>query len=137
MITETPMTLPVTTASYVTYYVPGVFVSEESVRPIATRNAQTAARFAPEDAFAFTFHDRVETTVTVGGQDVELTSKGINKSGRYYINAERLTADDVAALPGDHRILLSNMRSNGWETVLRCRAGNFQPLESGDEVITV
>lgn len=137
MITETAMTLPVTTASYVTYYFAGVFMSEESCKPIASRNEQTAAKFAPDGAFAFTFHDRVETTVSIGGRDIALTSKAINASGRYYINAEHLTASDVEAMGPDFRTLLANMRSNRWDAMLRCRTGNYQPLREGDSVIWV
>lgn len=129
------MTAP-ETVHYVTYYYPGILFPEESTDPIASRDARAAARFAPEGAFAFTFHDKVITTTTVDGQEVTLSSKPMNKTGRYYIDAQPFTADEVAALPGDHEIMLSNMRANRWDTMLRCRAGNWQPLEPGDEIVS-
>ena len=123
------------TMHYVTYYFPGILFPEESSKPVPGRDVQAAARSAPEGAFAFTFHDTVTTTATVDGQEVALSSRPMNKTGRYYIDAQPFTADEVAALPGDHEILLSNMRANRWDTMLRCRAGNWQPLVPGDEIV--
>jgi hypothetical protein len=123
------------TVHYVTYYFPGILFPEESSKPVAVRNAQAAARSAPEGAFAFTFHDTVVTSTMVDGRAVTLSSKPMNKTGRYYIDAQPFTAGEVAALPGDHEILLSNMRASRWDTMLRCRAGNWQPLEPGDDIV--
>jgi hypothetical protein len=53
---------------------------------------------------------------------------------RIYVG-EALTEADVAQLGDGHDILLSNMRGNGWERVVRTRRGNFQPVEPGDVVI--
>src|SRR5262249_9742468 len=99
-----------TTTTYVRYLLPGAFFPEESVREVADRGPQEAARNAPDGAFAFAFHDRMSTTA----DGVTLRSDPLNVSGRYYINAEPLTAGDVAALPGNHSILLANMRGNRW-----------------------
>ena len=124
------------TTTYVTYLLPGIMITEESVHAVAHRDPRQAAADAPADAFAFTFHDQVTATATVDGQEVPLTSRALNKSKRFYIDAEKLTYADVEALDGDHHILLANMRGNRWETMLRCRTGNYQPLEDGDQVIT-
>ena len=50
---------------------------------------------------------------------------------------EVLTAADVEALDDgqDYSILLSNMRGNGWERIVRTNRGNFQPVEAHDVVI--
>lgn len=56
------------------------------------------------------------------------------KSYRIYIG-ELMTSAEVAALDGDHEILLSNMRINDWDPIVRTRRGNFQPLEEGDVVL--
>lgn len=125
-----------TVTSYVTYYFPGTFFSEESGRPVGSRDPRQAAVNAPETAFAFTFHDVATTTAEVDGQEVKLASRAPNQSGRFYIDAEKLTADDVAAMGDDGRILLSNMRGNNWPVMLRCRTGNYQPLTEADQVIT-
>jgi hypothetical protein len=124
-----------TTTTYVTYLYPGTFFAEESKRAVDRRDPQRTARGADPSVFAFTFHDEVTTTAVVDGQEVTLSSKAINKSGRYYIDAQPFTAAQVAALPGDHEIVLSNMRANGWDPILKCRTGNWQPLEPGDEIV--
>ena len=135
MTTETTSEPTVTT--YVEYLFPGVLFPEESAHSVTERNPGRIAREAPEGVFAFRFYDVVTTTATTaGGEQVKLRSGAVNSTGRYYIDAEKLTAADVEALPGDHRILLSNMRGNGWDVILRCRTGNFQPLESGDVTIS-
>jgi hypothetical protein len=128
------MTLPEIT-TYVEYLYPGAFFPEESARPVPERDPARIAREAPANVFAFRFYDVAATTVIVSGQEITTRSAAINATGRYYIDAEKLAAADVEALPGDHRILLANMRSNGWDPILRCRTGNFQPLEDGDVLI--
>lgn len=125
-----------TITTYVEYLYPGSFFSEESAHPVPARDPARIAREAPDGVFAFRFYDIATTTVTVGGQDVATRSSALNATGRYYIDAEKLTYADVEALPGDHRILLSNMRGNGWDPILRCRPGNFQPLENCDVIIS-
>jgi len=129
------MTEPVTT-TYVRYLYPGIFFPEESIREVADRNPGRVAHEADPAVFAFEFFDRMRTAVLAGGEEIEMDSGAIGKSGLYYIDAEPMTAADVAALPGDHSILLSNMRGNDWDPVLRCRTGNFRPLEEGDTVIS-
>jgi hypothetical protein len=46
-----------------------------------------------------------------------------------------LTAKEVEEKYPDSRILLTNMRVNNWETVVRTRRGNFQPLAENDVVL--
>jgi hypothetical protein len=125
------------TKTYVRYFMPGAFVSEEGTREVPERNPYQIARDLPSGAFAFEFFDKLVTTAEESGQEVTLASSERNKSGRFYIDAERLTATDIEALPGDHRILLDNMRGNHWPAVLRCRTGNFQPMQDGDSIITL
>lgn len=124
------------TVHYVTYYYPGIFMPEESTYRIDSRDVQAALAGASQDAFAFTFHDRVITLTDVDGREIPLESKPLNESGRYYIDAQPYTAAEVQLLDGDHEILLSNMRANGWDPILRCRTGNWQPLEPGDEIVS-
>ena len=129
------MSAPVVT-TYVEYLYPGSFFSEESAHPVAGRDPGKVAREAPEGVFAFRFYDVVTAAVTIDRERISLRSKAIHATARYYIDAEKLTAADVEALPGDHKILLANMRGNRWDIMLRCRAGNFQPLESGDVLVS-
>jgi hypothetical protein len=122
--------------TYVRYLYPGAFFSEDSAHAVSGRDPARVAREAPDGVFAFELYDVAAMTVTIGGEQVEMKSRVLHKTGRYYINAEKLTAADVEALPGDHRVLADNMRCNGWDIMLRCRTGNYQPLQEGDEVVS-
>jgi hypothetical protein len=128
---------PVVVTTYVQYLYPGTFFPESSVLPVVTRDPQREARQAPESVFAFTYFDRAATEIVINGVGrVTLRSGDFRRTGRYYIDAEQFTPAAVEALPGDHKILASNMRGNGYEFVLRCRTGNWQPLENGDVLVS-
>ena len=131
------MTPEATTTTNIAYQYPGSFFSEESVNPVEARNPQQHANDAPDTAFAFFYFDVVTTIVDVEGERIETSSGRRNISTTYYIDGELLTSAQVAALPGDHSILLSNMRSNGWDPIMRCRTGNFQPFEAGKHELLV
>jgi hypothetical protein len=118
-----------TTTTYVAYQHPGILFTEESVQPVDARNPQQQANDAPDGAFAFFYFDIVTTVVNVEGERIETSSSRRNITKTYYIDAELLTSDQVAALPGDYSILLSNIWYNGWDPIVRCRTGNFQPFE--------
>jgi hypothetical protein len=118
-----------TTTTYVAFQHPGALFSEESVVKVMTRNPERDAVKAEGSVFAFFYFDIVTTVVDVAGERIETASGRRNISKTYYIDAELLTSDQVAALPGDNRILLRNMRYNGWDSIVRCRTGNFQPFE--------
>jgi hypothetical protein len=115
--------------TFVEYSLPGAFFSEYVVREVTGRNDKQVIAEAPKGAFAFQFFDRVFTTSTQDGDEVALSSGRINVGPTSYIGGEVMDAEAVAALPGDHRTLLSNMRGNDWPFVIRCRTGNFQPFD--------
>lgn len=123
------MTNEASTTTYVAYQHPGSFFSEESVKPVGTRDPQQQANDALDNAFAFFYFDVVKSIVDIEGERIETSSGRRNISKTYYVNAELLDYDAVSALPGDYAILLSNMRGNGWSAIVRCRTGNFQPFE--------
>lgn len=112
---------------YIEYSFPGSFMSNHKVEEL---QARIAPDVLPENCFAYQFFDRTE--VTEDGET--LTGPRKNTSPMYYLG-ETLTLEDVKALPGDTQILQSNMRCNGWDTVVRTVCGNFQPLREGDVVI--
>lgn len=121
------MTEQATTTTYVAYQIPGVLYSEETVEKVDVRNPQQAAKSAPNNAFAFFYYDVVKTVVDVEGKRIGTASSRLNISKTYYIDAELLTDDQVAALAGDNDILLGNIRGGG---IVRCRGGNFRPFEA-------
>ena len=118
--------------TYVEFEYPGSFFAETEVKAITKRDVRKAK--ANKYAFAFRFFDIIEKEVTVGGEVKRVVSSRRNVSPTYYPGAKILDAKAVAKLPGDHGILLSNMRCNGWEKVVRTRRGNFQPFEKNCEV---
>jgi len=121
-----------TTTTYVTYDLPGLVAPEQYACTVEDRDPYRAADDAPRGAYAFTFHDIVNTEV----DGETLRSQPRNRSGRYFIGGTIRTVDEVAAMPGDHKILVENMRSNGWDWVIFCPPGNVQPFGEGDAVIT-
>jgi hypothetical protein len=71
-----------------------------------------------------------------GGRKWEPAADGSRKSYRIYIG-ELLTREDVAALPGNHEILLRNMEYNeDCNPIMRTRCGNFQPFGENDVVLS-
>lgn len=121
--------------TYARVLYPGLLMAEEQVKPVESRDPQALANSVGLGAFAFQFFDRAQTKISVGGRDVEMDSDPFNPSPLYYIDAELFTAAEVAMLPGDNVALLSNMRTNGWVTMVRCRTGNWRPLLFDDKIV--
>jgi hypothetical protein len=124
--------------TYVEYLHPGSFVAETSGKEVPNRNPQREAAEAPESAYGFRYYDRFSDTAKLDGAEVELTSKSLRRSKIYYIGGEVLTVADVERMDQEakvngkdgweqsrHEILLSNMRGNRWDQVLRARTGNI------------
>ena len=123
-----------TKQTYVEYAVPGILVSETSSRAVESRSIRDAVSAAPASAFCFKFYDRLTEVVTAFGEPKEL-HKRVDESPLYYIGGTVMDAAEVARLPGDNAILLSNMRGNGYEFVIQCRTGNFLPFYLGEDVL--
>ena len=115
---------------------PGSFFPEEG-RPVEVPDAdpQTAIAAIPDPKWFAVEVRTVTQKRWTDGEGGEMWRTD-SERGRYRIYVgEALTAEDVERLDGDHSILLSNMRGNDWERVVRTRRGNFQPVEPGDVVI--
>jgi hypothetical protein len=121
----------VKTAKYATIYYPGILFSESSTIKVRSFNPQTVLKKIKKEksAFAFQFSERKEQ----GSGKERLTGSSKDVGPKYYIG-EVLTAEQIVKLEGDYGILISNMKCNGWTHVVRCRAGNWQPLDPGDVV---
>jgi hypothetical protein len=113
---------------YIEFYFPGAFVSETEVHPVASRNAPVVM---PLGAYAYRFFARQEAEMN--GEI--LRGKAHDHSPMTYFG-KALTLDEVKALDGDYRILISNMECNRWNRVVRTVRGNFQPLLDGDVVLS-
>lgn len=112
---------------YIEFYYPGSFVSETEKRPVADRTRPVTI---PMGAYAYRFFERQE----VPSDGETLCGAPRNHSAMTYFG-KALTAEQVKALPGDYRVLLSNMECNGWSMVVQTLRGNFQPLNPGDIVL--
>lgn len=112
---------------YVEVFFPGSFVSETSVREVANR---VDAFELPRGAYGYRFFARNEIE-----QDGETLKGGRKDVGPMTYYGEVLTLEDVQALPGGHRILVSNMKCNKRERVVRTIYGDFHPLDAWDVVL--
>ncbi len=119
--------------TYARFLFPGSFVSEESVKEVPSRNV--AELDIPGNAFALQFFDQGTAVFNVDGHEVEFTSKRINVSGNTYIGGLLMTLEEVRQRHPDKSNLIANMEGNGWNRVIQCRTGNFQPFEDGDTQI--
>lgn len=124
---------PFHTRYRVEYLMPGSFMSEPMVKPISAYSVKEAVDAAPDDAFCFTIYE-VEETPDLG-PDFLVLPKPKNRSVKHYIGGTVLSVDAVEAMEGDYAILVANMRGNGWDFVVRCRTGNFQPYAPGDVMV--
>lgn len=107
------------TKQYVIILYPGSFTSNDSFQEIENRESFVI----PENAFAYQFFDK--EVVEIEGET--LFSKPKNHSKTFY-RGELYSVSDVEQKVPDNNILLSNMKINGWNTVIKCRQG-FLPFE--------
>lgn len=118
------------TKHFVVYSFPGSLFSETTSQEIDSWDPDKAKAKAPKGAFSFQF-------ITKGRRDDELDSKIIDRSGNYYLGGTLYTLDDVeqGKMPGSTDILLTNMRGNGWNTVIKTPRGNVQPFTNKDRLV--
>jgi len=132
-IEETEQT---TIQTYVRFWLPGAFFGEDYTRKVTGRSIEDITPL-PCGTYAYEFYDVATTSIVYKGKRTVLDSKTINESGRFFPNAEVMTVEDVASKVPDSHILIDNMRGNQWSAVVLCRTGNFQPFETGDEVVAL
>ena len=118
---------------------PGSLFAEDG-RPVEIPDADPQTALAAVDDDGSWFALLVKTARQkrwTDGDGGELW-RTVSELGRYHIFVgEELTAADIERWDDadQYAILLSNMRGNGWERVVRTRRGNFQPVEPGDVVV--
>lgn len=131
----------------VTFYSPGSFVSEQSTRDISEWDPAIAAKLAHTiverhgaKPYGFRFqtilaHEPIEDGE---GGTLAVYPKMVEESGLYHLNSElrffhQIAADDDP----NERILLSNMRCNGWWIVAENRNSwrSVLPFEERDFVV--
>jgi hypothetical protein len=115
------------TVRYVRFLSPGSFCANEWTMPV--ESADPSAVVWPENAYAFTIHERVD--MRDGAETFKGEAKQIGPV-YYHPDSKVVTKEEIAA-KGDprDRILLSNMQCNGWPAVIESRWGNWpQPYEA-------
>lgn len=104
---------------FVTFYSPGTFVAENTQRPIDSWDVEAAVSMARsiKERHGSTPYGFQFTTRSRGKDDLD--SKVSHTSPMYYLGGRVETLADVEARndPAD-RILISNMRSNGYDRIV-------------------
>ena len=123
---------------FVTFYSPGTMFAEMTERPIAAWDIVTATEMAKNVSerygarpygFRFTTRER---------QEDWLTTKVVANSVFYFMSGKVETIEQVRERNDPkERILLDNMRCNGWKRVIHITRGWSwtQPLDDGDVVL--
>ena len=123
---------------FVVYYSPGTLVHETSSREIESWDVEKAV------AMAATIHERhgatpfaFQFTTRERGED-DLDSRQVANSPMYYLGGRIETIEEIEARNDpNERILLDNMRYNGWgKVVINDNSWRVtQPLLDGDVVL--
>ena len=124
--------------NYVTFLSPGSFLPEEQTKTIQTWNVNEAIRMSKDIVEAYGATPYGFQFKTMGRGDQDMNSRELARSGVYYLHGkiENLTEIEDRNDPDD-RILISNMRGNGYKSVVVNKDGYrwTQPLHDGDVVL--
>lgn len=105
---------------YVEFYYPGSFLPETDVKEIKNRETKITL---PKGSYGYQFFD-IEEVVEKGEL---LKGQPKNHSGMYY-KGKLYSYKEAQKEFADKKILLSNMKNNGWKWIVCTVAGNFQPF---------
>lgn len=124
-----------TCKTYIEFLYPGAFISESSTCEVRTRDMSNIE--VPKNSYGFRFFDVLSAIVNTNGNQVKLTSKRINVSPMYYYGGELYTVTELKlAFPNEH-ILIGNIEGNGHQRAIKCRTGNWQPFNDGEDILIV
>lgn len=132
------MTEIVAQKHFVTFFSPGSFTAEASTKPIDAWDVEVALAMAKDivERHAATPYGFVFTTRGRGVDDLD--SKEIARSPVHYFNVKvEALAEVEARNDPSERILLDNMRINGWDRIVTTTTGWkwTQPLREGDVIL--
>jgi len=114
---------------FVEYFYPGIIVSDSSAEE--TKHRDYTKIKVPKEAYGFKFYDR---EVIVDNGEI-LKGKSKNHSSMFYHMGQIMTKADVKKRVKKNYTLLSNMRINEWEKVIKTKFNQFMPYEKGDVII--
>jgi hypothetical protein len=135
---------------YVTFRSPGTFMSEDTTRPIGEWDTRVAIRLSHDIVerhgarpYGFRFTTMLESGDIPDGRggSLKVLPKELKRSGFHFIGGEVLALADVERRFPEKRILISNMRGNGYERV--CMGPTIGPanyswcytFDAGDSVV--
>lgn len=120
------------TVRYVRFRSKLSFAAEEFTESVSSADPKDVV--FPENAYAFTLHERVDV---VDGDDV-YTGKEYKLGPMYYHpDSKVMTLDEIESRsePRDN-ILLANMRCNGWNSMIYTRWGDWpQPYTENMKIL--
>lgn len=123
---------------FVTFYSPGTFVAETSERPIDSWDVNTAMEMAHDITERYNATPWGFRFTTRGRGPDDLDSKEIARSVLYHLGGRIETLAEVEARNDPKEaILRSNMRGNGWNTIIINDNSwrSTQPLGKDDVVL--
>lgn len=111
--------------TYVKFYYPGTIVDESTIAEVKSRGVSELQ--IPDGAFGFQFFDLLISE----DKGVEMVSDRLDVSKMHYYGGRIMTVEEVIAEMPEKRILIANMRANGFK-VIHCPTGNFKPFFEED-----
>ena len=125
---------------FVTFLSPGKFFAASTTKEIDSWDVDKAVEMSAniKERYGATPYGFYFTTRARGPEDFD--SREVNKSGVYFLGGDVLTLADVEAQndPGN-KILISNMRNNGWDKIVVNNSSYkwTQPLLDKDVVLDI
>ena len=108
---------------YVKYYYPGALFSEEIIKTIQSLEEIKL----PDRAFGYsTFKREIIISPETGR---ECVSEPFDATPPNYPESEKYTLKQLEELFPEEKVLISNVKNNGWRGAIRARLGNWQAWE--------
>ena len=123
---------------FVTFYSAGTFMAETTTKEIEEWDVNIALYMAKSIKERYGATPYGFKFITKAREDDELDSKQVDSSGMYYITGKKLTLDElIAEHNSSNRILIDNMKCNGWNSIVRITEPYAwtQPLYDEDVVL--
>lgn len=132
---------------YAKYFLPGAFFAEHVSRPLTARTVEAAIAAAPDEAIEQHERERPVVDFAYDAERFAVSPRAQNLSAKHYIDAAVFTVEELRQLaaaegePEPYRTLIANICSYQAGVLVegravRCRAGNWQPFEDGDVVVS-
>lgn len=123
---------------FVTFLSPGTLFAENTTKPIESWDVYVAFKMSEDilERYGATPYGFYFTTRERGEDDFD--SREVKRSPTYFLGGEILTLEQIVEMDDpSNRILISNMRANGWSRVVK-NSNSWdwvQPLEDTDIVL--